>query len=129
MNQVEHNTAGLWASARRIADSLLGLAHGRIELFAVELREEKLRTLDLVLWLGLAIAFASAGLLVGLGTLALFLWAAAGYAGLVGLSLAALVAAAGIVVSIRRRIVTGPVPFAQTTAEFTKDRECLLSKN
>jgi uncharacterized membrane protein YqjE len=129
MNQVEHNTTGLWASVRRIADSLLGLAQSRIDLFAVELREEQLRALDLVVWLGLAIALASAGLLVGLGALALFLWAAAGYAGLVGLALAALVAAAGIVLSIRRRIVRGPVPFAETIAEFTKDRECLLSKN
>ena len=129
MNQAEHSPEGWRASLRRIAGSLLGLAQNRVELFAVELQEEKLRAINLVLWFWFALVLATAGLLVGLGALALCLWEAAGYAGLVALSLGALLAAAGVLWAIRRHIQTGPPPFAETAAEFKRDRECLLGKN
>jgi uncharacterized membrane protein YqjE len=129
MSEAEHTPKGWWASLRRIGDSLLGLVQNRFELFAAELREEKLRAVSLLLWLGGALALGAAGLLVGMGALALFLWEAAGYVGLAGLALAALMSAAGIVWTIRRRIHTGPGPFAETIAEFKRDRECLLQKD
>lgn len=128
MDPADDNPPGLFASLRRIADSLLALVQNRCELFAVELQEEKLRTVNLLLWLGLALALGTAGLLVGLAALALLLWSVAGYAGLIGLALAALAGAAAIVWTVRRRIQTGPPPFAETVAEFKKDRECLLKE-
>ena len=110
-------------------DSLLVLAQSRLELFAVEVHEEKLRALRLLVWLGLALTLGAAGLLVGIGALALCLWDLAGYAGLVGLALAALAGAAGVWWSIRRQIRAGPLPFPETIAEFKKDRECLRRKD
>lgn len=116
---------GLAGSLRRTASSVLGLARGRIELFALELQEEKLRTLNLLVWFSVAIALAVAGLLVAIAALALFLWDAAGYAGLVGLVLVTLGAAAAVLWHLRRRILDGPGPFAGTVAEFNKDLSCL----
>ncbi len=125
MNETATHTDGWFDSLRRIGESLLALICSRFELFAVELQEEKLRLINLLLWLGIAMTLGAAGLLVGTGALAVWLWYSAGYAGLIGLALAALAAAAGILLGIRRRIKSGPPPFAGTVAEFRKDSECL----
>jgi uncharacterized membrane protein YqjE len=77
------------------------------------------------IWLGVAGALGAAGLLLGLGALALFLWETTRYAGVVGLALACLAGAGGMAWTLWNRIYAGPVPFAETIAEFRKDRECL----
>lgn len=121
----ESSSGGIVASAKRFGNSVLGLLRTRIELFALELQEEKLRMLDLLLWLTVVIALAVAAILLGLGTLALFLWQRAGYAGLIGLAVSVSVAAVGVFLFLRRKIVSGPEPFSATVAEFRKDMECL----
>ncbi|HNQ88108.1 MAG TPA: phage holin family protein [Verrucomicrobiota bacterium] len=125
MDESEHPTTGWGQGLRRAADSLLGLVQSRFELFTLECQEEKLRALNLIVWLAVALTLGAAGLLVGLGALALWLWHVAGYLGLVGLMLAALAAGGALLWALRRRIQTGPAPFADTLAEFRKDRECL----
>jgi len=76
-------------------------------------------------WLGIAMTLGAVGLLVGIGALAVWVWTAAGYAGLIVLAVAALAGAAGIFMRLRRQIKSGPPPFAETIAEFRKDSECL----
>jgi uncharacterized membrane protein YqjE len=98
-------------------------------LFTVEWQEERLRLINQLVWLGLASIFGAAGVFIAMLALAFWLWATAGYAGLIGLAVAALVVASGILWMIHRKIRTGPTPFAQTVAEFRKDGECLRSNN
>lgn len=112
-------------SFRRTGDSLLGLTQSRFELFAVELQEQKLRGLRLMVWLVVALALVVAGLIVGLGALAIYLWSIAGYWGLIGLALASLGAGAGALWRTHHRIENAPTPFAESIGEFRKDRECL----
>lgn len=95
----------------------------------VKLQEEKLRALNLIVWLVVALALVVAGLLVVLSALAICLWGIAGYFGLVGLALATLAAGAGVLWAIRGRIRNDPTPFAETIGEFKKDRECLRNDN
>lgn len=125
MREGDPKPDGWLDTLRRSGDSLLGLAQSRLELFSVELQEEKLRVLKLLVWLGVALALGMAGILVVIGTLALFLWNQAGYFGLVGLALLVLAGAAGIFFWLRRQIQSGPRPFDATVTEFRKDRECL----
>jgi len=113
---------------RRGVDSAVGLVQSRLEIFSVELQEEKLRTLRLLLWLGLAVALGGAGLMVIIAALALFLWSTAGYLGLIGLALLTFAAAAAVVWQVRKAIQNGPTPFHTTVNEFRKDRECLHSR-
>jgi uncharacterized membrane protein YqjE len=129
MSEGDPKSDGWLDSIRRTGDSLLGLAQSRIELFTVELQEEKLRALNLLVWLVVALALGVAGILIGLGALALFLWEVAGYGGLIGLALVTLAAAAAVLWSIRQRVQHGPRPFSDTVAEFKKDRECLHKKS
>jgi uncharacterized membrane protein YqjE len=125
MSESTTHTGGLFESLRRTGESLLGLIRNRFELFAVELQEEQLRFFNRLVWLGIAMTLGAAGLLVGLGTLAVWVWNAAGYAGLMALAVAALAGATGIFMRLRRQIIRGPPPFAGTVAEFRKDSECL----
>jgi uncharacterized membrane protein YqjE len=125
MNETASHANGWPDSFRRIRESLLALIHSRFELFAVELQEEKLRLINLLVWLGVAMALGTAGLLLGVGVLAVWLWNTAGYAGLIVLALATLAVGAGILLGIRRQVNSGPPPFAETVAEFKKDAECL----
>jgi uncharacterized membrane protein YqjE len=127
MNPTPTNHGGWLESLRRIGESLSALVRSRFELFTVELQEEKLRLLNLLLWLGLAVAIGVGGVLVAMIALAFWLWTTAGYAGLIGLAAGALAVAGGIIWCIRRKLHTGPTPFAQTVAEFRKDGECLRS--
>ena len=125
MDENERTTDGWFSSLRRTGDSLLGLAKNRLELFAVELQEEKLRALNVLVWLVVALALIVAGVLVALGALALYLWHIAAYFGLIGLALVSLAAGAGLLWGIRNRIRSGPPPFAKTVDEFKKDRACM----
>lgn len=125
MDEKERTTGGWANSLRRTGDSLLGLAQNRLELFAVELQEEKLRALNVLIWLIVALALIVAGVLVGLGALALYLWHTAAYFGLIGLALVSLGAGAGALWAIRQRIRSSAAPFAKTVDEFKKDRSCL----
>jgi uncharacterized membrane protein YqjE len=129
MPDTAQNTGGVMNSVRRIASSLLGIVHNRVELFSIELQEEKLRTARQMLWLGLALAFALAGILVAIATLAIYLWQTAGYAGLAGLSLGTLAIAGVLVWVICRRIQDAPKPFASTLDEFRKDMECFRQRD
>jgi len=117
------------ASLHRTSDSLLGLAQSRVELFAVELQEEKLRTLGMTLGVALGLALGAAGFAVGLAALALFLWHTAGYLGLTALAIVLLGAAAIVMWRIHVYIQRSPSPFAETISEFRKDRECLLANH
>ncbi|MGH7956241.1 MAG: phage holin family protein [Opitutaceae bacterium] len=125
MAEAEQGGGGVLDSARRITSSVLGLLHNRLSLAAVELQEEKLRAINLLLWLCAAIVLGAAGLMVVIAALGLFLWERAGYAGLVGLALAALAGGFVVLWLLRRRILRGPQPFATIVAEFGKDLECL----
>ncbi|MBI4623759.1 MAG: phage holin family protein [Verrucomicrobia bacterium] len=129
MAEADSGTGGLLGSARRVGSSLLALLHTRVELFAVELQEEKLRAIRLLVWLSVAVALGVAGILVAVGVLGLFLWQRAGYAGVIGLAVAALTGAAALLWMIHRRILRGPDPFAATVAEIGKDLECLRPRD
>ena len=128
MAENAQDAGGIMDSVRRFGRSLLGLVRTRIELFAVELQEQKLRTLSLMAWFAAAVALGVAGLLVLTGVLALLLWQSAGYLGLGGLALALLGGAAVILRWIHHRIQHAPMPFAETIAEFRRDAENLRSR-
>jgi uncharacterized membrane protein YqjE len=65
--------SGTSSSTRRLGAAVLGLLHSHVELFGIELQEQKARTVSLLLFAGLALVFALL-LLVGLSTLVLILF-------------------------------------------------------
>jgi len=125
----EGNPGGLLGSVRRMFDSLLGLAQTRLQLFSLELESEKLRLVDTLAKLAIASAIAFAGLLVGVFTLALFVWERARFAGLLMLTGVILAIGAFLLWRLRSDLRKSPAPFAKTLAEFNKDRSCLGKKD
>jgi len=113
-------------SWRGLAGALLALARNRLELFAVELQEEKIRALNVVLRLAVALAFVLGGFLVGVTALALWLWEMAGYFGLIALGLALLAVGFCLFALVQRRMESDAPAFSATVEQFQKDRACLL---
>lgn len=113
---------------RRVGVALLGLLQTRLEIFSIELQEEKQRLLQH----SLAVCLALSVLIMGVVLVALALAAIAhklwGVPGVVLLSVVVLAAGALSVWVALRRLKTGPMPFATTLEELKKDREWLRRK-
>ncbi|MCI0993773.1 hypothetical protein HNO91_15365 [Pseudomonas corrugata] len=126
INDSGSSESGTASSARRLGAAFLGLLHSHVELFGMELQEQKARTVSLLLFAGLALVFALL-LLVGLSTLVLILvWDTYRLAGIIGLCLFYLLAALFCGLRLRAAIYDESTPFHATLEELNNDRERLL---
>src|SRR5712692_8982606 len=57
MNDDAHKPGGVFASVRRILDGGLAIIQNRLELFAVELRQEKCRLVEAIIWVAAVVVF------------------------------------------------------------------------
>lgn len=113
-------------SSKRLGAAVLGLLHGHVELFGIELQEQKARTLSLLLFAGLALVFALL-LLVALSALVLvLLWDSYRLAGVIGLCVFYGVAALFCALRLKAAVFDESSPFSSTLEELAKDRERLL---
>lgn len=119
---------GLLEDVRGAFQSLLGLVRTRIEIFAVEVQEEKLRLIRLLVWIASGLSLLFAGILVAIGTLGIFLWQSAGYTGLILLAAGTIALGAAVLLAIRKSLRSATPPFPETTAEFSRDAACLRRK-
>lgn len=114
------------ASSKRLGAAVLGLLHGHVELFGIELQEQKARTLSLLLFAGLALVFALL-LLVALSALVLvLLWDSYRLTGVIGLCVFYGVAALFCALRLKAAVYDESSPFSSTLEELAKDRERLL---
>ncbi|NUU36315.1 phage holin family protein [Pseudomonas sp. C2B4] len=120
------STTGASSSSRRLGAAVLGLLHSHVELFGIELQEQKARTVSLLLFAGLALVFALL-LLVGLSTLVLILfWDTNRLAAIIGLCAFYALAAVFCGIRLRAAIFDESSPFHGTLEELANDRERLL---
>jgi uncharacterized membrane protein YqjE len=114
------------ASSKRLGAAVLGLLHGHVELFGIELQEQKARTLSLLLFAGLALVFALL-LLIALSALVLvLLWDSYRLTGVIGLCVFYGVAALFCALRLKAAVYDESSPFSSTLEELAKDRERLL---
>ncbi len=131
MNASEREPAppGFLDSLRGLGANLLGTVHDRVELFTVELHEEKVRLIQILLWIG-GIAFAAVMAITFVSlTLVYLFWDTARLAVLGSLAafyIAALVAAALV---FRRYLARQPRPFDATLQELREDRSCMRNES
>lgn len=122
-------SGGVLASLRGLAGGLLHAAHQRLDLFALELREEKLRATQLFIWLSAAVFAGALAVTFASVTLVYLFWETARLAVLIGLTV---FYAAGCYVAVRgyRRCAgRHPKPFEGTLAELRSDRACIRPDN
>lgn len=125
----ETPAGGVFDRCRHLLDALLALGQRRIELFAVELQEEKVRALDLLVRTAALVVLGLLTLIAATATLVVALWNTSPVLvlGLVTLGYGS--AAAVLAAGLRRRLRDGARPFTGTIEEFRKDRECFGRRN
>lgn len=121
---MENQTPG--SSSRRLGAAILGLLHGHVELFGIELQEQKARTLNLLLFAGLALVFALLLLTALSALLLVLLWDSYRLAGIIGLCVFYGLAAVFCAVRLKAAVHDDSSPFSGTLEELAKDRERLL---
>ncbi|ENT5106399.1 phage holin family protein [Pseudomonas aeruginosa] len=113
-------------SLRRFGAAFLGLLHGHVELFGIELQEQKANTLRLLLFAGLALVFALL-LLVSLSLLVLIVfWDTNRLAAALGLCLFYVIGSLFCGWRLYQSINDESSPFSATLEELANDRERLL---
>jgi uncharacterized membrane protein YqjE len=122
-------SAGFLHSLRALGDGLLASVQDRLELFSVELQEEKFRLIQTFVWISaavftgmMAIAFASL-------TLVYLFWESARLAVLGGLTVLYAGALVVIIIAFRRYLARQPSPFAATLHEIGEDRACIRTES
>lgn len=121
--------AGFLGSFRALGDSLLGTVYDRIELFSVELQEEKLRLIQIFFWICAAIFTGMMAITFASLTVVYLFWETARLAVLGGLTLLYVGALVAIIVAFRRYLARQPQPFASTLGEIGEDRTCIQPGN
>jgi uncharacterized membrane protein YqjE len=120
---------GFLDSLRGLGANLLGTVHDRVELFTVELHEEKVRLIQVLLWIG-AIGFAAVMALTFVSlTLVYVFWDTARIAVLGGLAGFYLLTLGGIAFAFRRYLARQPRPFDGTLQELREDRTCMRNES
>lgn len=128
MSEGPDSKPGVWASLKRILDTLLATAQSRIELFAVELQEEKCRLMEALLCAVAVAAFGIMTLTLVTFLLVVLFWENGRLIALGGLSVLYLT---GTVLAWRalRSHLNARSAFAGTLEELKKDRACLGTNN
>lgn len=118
---------GIFAALRRLLQTLLAVAHNRLELALVEAREERLQFFETLLLAGTVIVLGAITVSTVVFTLAALCIRAERFDLLVLLILLCLVATVVAFWRLRHRLKTW-VPFSATLAELKKDKACLEQK-
>jgi uncharacterized membrane protein YqjE len=116
---------GVFDSLRGICDSGLALLQNRLDLFSVELEEQKTRLVRVLLLAGVTILLANTAILVVTACIVVLADAGARKPVLIGLSVLYLVAAVLAFLALRKELRSAPPPFSGTLSEIKKDREWL----
>ena len=128
MSAPDEPSPGVWASLKRILDTLLATAQNRVELFAVELQEEKCRLVEAILCAAAVAAFGMMTLTLVTFTVVALFWENGRLAVLIGLSVVYLVVTALAWRALQTRLKTRTA-FTGTVGELKKDRSCLETEN
>jgi len=115
---------GVFASLRRLLQTLLAIGQNRLELLLVEAQEERLHFFEALLLAGTVIMLGAITLGAVIFTLVALCLQAGRFDLLAGLILACLLATIVAFWRLRRRLRTW-VPFSATLEELKKDKACL----
>ncbi len=124
MSEAEEPKPGVWASLKRILDTVLAAAQNRIELFAVELQEEKRQLVEALLCAAAFAAFAMMTLSLVTFTIVVLCWENGRLIALAVLIVLHLAGTALAWRSLQARLKSKSA-FADTIEEIKKDRACL----
>jgi uncharacterized membrane protein YqjE len=128
MDPSTNSGPGLFSSAKRLLSTALAGAENRVELFLVELKEERIRVLDVLLLGSAAGVLGFMALLMVTVTLVVVFWDSARVQVLVALSACYTLGAIGVVWRLKV-LLRNWSSFSATLDELKKDRACFEEKS
>ena len=129
MDPATPNPGGILGSLRSLGDGLLANVQDRLELFSVELQEEKFRLIQTFVWISAAVFAGMMAVTFASLTLVYLFWASARLAVLGGLTLLYAGTLLVIIIMLRRLLARRPKPFAATLHAISEDRECIRNES
>ncbi len=121
MDATGNKGRGLFASLRKLGDTLVGIITTRIELFALEVQEEKLWVLTTLLWTAAAVVCGVLALLLITITVVYVVPAGCRTWALIGFCVFYSGLTAFAAFRIREQVRSKAAPFDDTIAELKKD--------
>ncbi len=121
--------SGVFASLRRIADTALSTIQNRVDLFALELQEEKSWLISTLLWAAAMIFFCGLAIILVIATLVYLApeswrpWI------LVGVAVVFVWLAINSIAGFRRSLRDKRPPLSDTMGELKKDIEWIRSRD
>ena len=128
MGEPGQNGKGVFASLRRLRKTGFAIVQNRLELFLVELQEERWQLFDTLLLLGVVLILAAMTLMMFTVTIVVLCLNHHRLDLLVALMVLYLVATGFAAWRLRARL-KGWAPFSATVAELKKDKACLEEEN
>lgn len=128
MDDPQHEPGGLLATGKRILRSVCDLAQSRLELFLVELKEERIRLFDALLLVAACVVCALMTLVLLTFTLVVIFWDEHRVLLLVLLTLLYGTGAGASFWTLHNRLCHWQ-SFAATLEQIKKDRACLQKQN
>jgi len=125
MSKDDPRPGGIFQSFRKLCDSALALVQNRVELFGVEVEEQKARLLRVLLLGAVAIFLANTAVLVVTATIVVLAGESSRVPVLIGLCVFYVAAASVAFVLLRKELRSTPPAFNETLSEFKKDRDWL----
>ena len=119
---------GIFASLRRVLETVLAIAQNRLELLLVELQQERWRFFDALLLAGAVLILAAMTLMMATLTLVVVCVEKKRLDLLIGLTLLYLVAVIVAFWRLRTRLKNW-TPFSATLGELKRDKACLGEKS
>jgi len=125
MEKTTPDSAGIIGSLRSLGENLLASVQDRLELFSIDLQEEKFRLIQTFIWISVAIFTGMMAVMFASLTLVYLFWESARLAVLGGLTTFYAVTLVIIIVAFRRFVARQPRPFSATLQEINEDRACI----
>ena len=122
-------TGGVFESLRKLGDTGLALFQNRLELFGVDVAEQKARLVRLLLLAGAAIFLTNTAVLVVTATVVILAGEKSRVPVLITLCFLYVGAAVAAFLFLRKEIKSAPPPFDSTISELKKDRDWLNPQN
>jgi|SRR5579862_5107507 len=120
---------GILESLRKLGRTGVALLQNRLELFSVELEEQKVRLVRVLVLAGAAIFLGNTALLAVSATIVVAAGERARLGVLIGLSVVYLGAAVWAALALRKELRSAPPPFQDSVAELKKDSTWLNPHN
>ena len=128
MDETRHESGGLFATGKRILKTLYSLAETRLELFVVELQEERIRMFDALLLVSVCVLCSFMALALLTLIVIVVFWEQHRILVMVLLTLAYAAGAGWSFYRLRRRFEQWQ-SFSSTLEQIKKDQSCLEKQN